>query len=185
MNDEEEIQRLKKGDINGMDALVLRYQDKAIRTAYLITRDDEMAKDAVQEIFLRIYQRIRNFDETRPFEPYLLRSVVNTALNMIEKQHKEVFLSDELSPVDVEELISKASSTENQVEYAQLKQQIFAALDQLPPRERAVIVERYYLGMSEKEMAGMHEVAPGTVKWLLNVARQRLRTSIETENDQL
>lgn len=183
MIDENAIQRLKKGDVNAMDELVLRYQDKAIRTAYLITRDDEMAKDAVQETFLRIYQRIRNFDESRPFEPYLLRSVVNTAINMAEKSRKEVPLSSKTNPVDVEALISKAASTENQVEYAQLKGEIFKALDQLPPRERAVIVERYYLGMSEKEMAGMHAVAPGTVKWLLNAARQRLRTFIGTEND--
>lgn len=183
MNDEEAIQRLKNGDIHGMDVLVLKYQDRAIRTAYLITHDDEMAKDAVQETFLRIYQRIRKFDETRSFEPYLLRSVVNTAINMAEKQRKEVSLSDGNNPVDIEGLISKASSAENQIEYAQLKQEIFKALEQLPPRERAVIVERYYLGMSEKEMAGLHQVAPGTVKWLLNVARKHLRTFIGTEND--
>lgn len=184
MNDEEAIQCLKKGDIHGMDVLALKYQDKALRTAYLITRDDETAKDAMQETFLRIFQRIRNFDETRLFEPYLLRSVVNTAINMAEKGRQEAHLSEGLSPVDVEDLISKAASTENQVVYAQLKQQISTTLDKLSPRERAVIVERYYLGMSEKEMASMHEVAPGTVKWLLNVARKHLRTFIGTENEQ-
>jgi RNA polymerase sigma-70 factor, ECF subfamily len=184
MNDEVAIQRLKKGELAGMDDLVLKYQDKAIRTAYLITRNDDMAKDAVQETFLRIYQRIHNFDESRPFEPYLLRSVVNTALNMAEKVRKEVSLGEELTPLDVGALISKAASTESQVEYAQLKEQIQQALEGLPPRERAVIVERYYLGMSEKEMAGLHAVAPGTVKWILNAARNRLRTFIGTENDQ-
>ena len=183
MNDVEAIQRLKKGDVLGMDSLVMKYQDKAIRTAYLITRDDDMAQDAAQETFLRIYQRIRYYDETRPFEPYLLRSVVNTAINMAEKQRKEIPLSAGNRPLDVEDLISKAASTENQVEYAQLKAQIMNALDQLPPRERAVIVERYYLGMSEIEMADTHEVAPGTVKWLLNTARNKLRSLIGTENE--
>ena len=183
MNDEEAIQRLKKGDIRGMDALVLMHQDKALRTAFLITRDDDSAKDAVQEAFLRIYQRIRYFDETRPFEPYLLRSVVNTAINMAQKKQREVPLSDEVGKVEIENLITKATLTEDQVEYAQLKEQILAALDQLPLRERAVIVERYYLGMSEKEMAGRHEVATGTVKWLLYSARQKLRSMIGTEDD--
>lgn len=185
MNDEEAIQHLKKGELHGMDALVLKYQDKAIRTATLITRDGETAKDAVQETFLRIFQRIRSFDGSRPFEPYLLRSVVNTAINMAEKQRREIPLSDGNYLIDIDGLISKASSTENQVEFAQLKEQIFQALGQLPPRERAVIVERYYLGMSEKDMAGLHEIAPGTVKWLLNAARKRMRTFIGTENEQL
>lgn len=183
MNDEEAIQRLKKRDISGMDVLVLNHQDKAIRTAYLIIRDEDLAKDAVQETFLRIYQRIRFFEEGRPFEPYLLRSVVHTALNMAEKQRRELPFSESANPAEVENLISKAASTENQVEYKQLKQEIFTALDKLAPRERAVIVERYYLGMSEKEMAGKHDIAPGTVKWLLNVARNRLRAFIGTEDD--
>ena len=52
---------------------------------------------------------------------------------------------------------------------------ILEALSRLSPRQRAVIVQRYYLGMSEKEMALQLEVASGTVKWLLNAARERLR----------
>ena len=183
MNDREAVERLKKGEPGGLDALVLAYQEKAIRTATLITRDDEIAKDAVQETFLRIYQRIRSFNETRSFEPYLLRSVVNTAINMAEKQRGQVPLNEACSLADVETLIARASSTEDQVEYNQLKARIAAALDKIPARDRAVIVERYYLGMSEKEMADTHKVAPGTVKWLLNVARKHLRARIGTEND--
>ncbi len=183
MNDREAVERLKKGEPDGLDALVLAYQEKAVRTATLITRDDEIAKDAVQETFLRIYQRIRNFDETRPFEPYLLRSVVNAAINMAEKRRGQVSLNEAVTLADVKTLITRASSTEDQVEYSQLKAQIAAGLDAIPPRERAVIVERYYLGMSEKEMAETHKVAPGTVKWLLNVARKHLRAHIGTENE--
>jgi RNA polymerase sigma-70 factor (ECF subfamily) len=183
MNDSEAVERLKKGEPGGLDALVLAYQEKAIRTATLITRDDELAKDAVQETFLRIYQRIRNYDVTRPFEPYLLRSVVNTALNLVEKQRRTLPFKVAFTLMDVESLIARASSTEDQVEYNQLKAQIAAGLDALPPRERAVIVERYYLGMSEKEMAETHKVAPGTVKWLLSVARKHLRAHIGTENE--
>jgi len=182
MNDVQAIQSLKKGDINAMDLLVEKYQTKAIRTAYLITRDDSLAEDVVQETFMRIYQRIRFFDETRPFEPYLLRSVVHTAINLAEKTSKEVPFSDEIKPDVVEQLITRASSTEDQAEYIQLKEDVFAAIAKLPPRERAVIVERYYLEMTEKEMAAEHEIAAGTVKWLLNVARRHLRTFFEKES---
>ena len=183
MNDKPAIQRLKKGDISGLDELVLAYQTKAIRTAFLITHDNSLAEDVVQETFLRIYQRIRYFDETRPFEPYLLRSVVHTALNLVKKTHKEIPLSEEIDPGLVEDLIHKASNIEDQIEYIQLKQEIFAAMAKLSPRERAVIVERYYLGMSEKEMADQHTVAPGTVKWLLSTARHQMRTFLGMESD--
>ena len=54
-------------------------------------------------------------------------------------------------------------------------------LFKLPPRQRAVIVQRYYLEMSEQEMAESLEIAPGTVKWLLNAARSRLRSLLGAE----
>ncbi len=183
MTEAQAIRRLKKGDIGGMEELVELHQQKALRAACLITRDEETAKDAVQETFLRIYQRIRYFDESKPFEPYLLRSVVNTAINLAEKRSKEIRLEEDLPPVDLQLLFSRAVSTEDQVEYRQLKQEILDGISRLSPRERAVIIERYYLELSEKEMAEMHDVAPGTVKWVLNVARKKLRTFMGIESD--
>jgi RNA polymerase sigma factor (sigma-70 family) len=64
---------------------------------------------------------------------------------------------------------------ESQVEFIQIQQAILDALSKLSPRQRAVIVQRYYLDMSEREMALTLDAAPGTVKWLLNAARDRLR----------
>lgn len=183
MTEAQAIRRLKKGDIGGMEELVELYQQKSLRTACLITRDEETAKDAVQEAFLRIYQRIRFFDESKPFEPYLLRSVVNTAINLAEKRSKEVGLEEDLPRADVQLLFTRVASTEDDVEYRQLKQEILEGISKLSPRERAVIIERYYLDLSEKEMADMHDVAPGTVKWVLNVARKKLRTFMGIESD--
>jgi DNA-directed RNA polymerase specialized sigma24 family protein len=48
-------------------------------------------------------------------------------------------------------------------------------MQKLSPRQRAVIVQRYFLEMNEKEMAIESNVAVGTIKWLLNAARERLR----------
>ncbi len=61
------------------------------------------------------------------------------------------------------------------MEFSQLKADILSALRKLSPRQRAVIVQRYYLGMSEKEMVHALDIAPGTVRWLLDEARKRLR----------
>lgn len=183
MDDSQAIQRLKKGDISGLELLITRYQVRAVRTAYLITHDNALAEDVVQDTFLRIYQRIRYFDETRPFEPYLLRSVSNAALNAAEKSSRQVALN-EVDEVEVmEQLLHSAATTEDLVDYTHLKEEISSVLAKLSPRERMVIVERYYLEMSEKEMAVEHSIAPGTVKWLLSVARQRLREFIRTEGE--
>jgi RNA polymerase sigma-70 factor (ECF subfamily) len=70
---------------------------------------------------------------------------------------------------------------EEQTEFNALKHEIFEALAALPPRQRAVIIQRYYLEMTEKEMAEALQAPPGTVKWLLNAARARLRSLLGRE----
>lgn len=181
MNDLEAIRRLKNGDIGGLEVLIVRYQRKAVQTAYLITHDEQMAEDVAQEVFVRLYQRIRHYDETRSFEPYLLRSVANLALNTCEKTARWVQFGAGTDVQVLGDLLLRAASTEELAEYAQLKREIAKALEALPPRQRAAIVQRYYLGMSEQEMAETLAAAPGTVKWLLNNARQRLRSLLGAE----
>lgn len=180
MDDSQAIQRLKVGDIGGLETLVSRYQVKAVRVAFLITHNEASAQDIVQETFIRLVQRIRQFDERRSFEPYLMRSVLNAALNAVRQEGKFVSLGDDNE--EVERLLDRAASVESQVEFALLKREILAALSKLPPRQRAAIVQRYYLEMNEQEMSLTLEAAPGTVKWLLNAARKRLRRLLGERN---
>jgi RNA polymerase sigma-70 factor (ECF subfamily) len=180
MDDLQAIQRLKEGDIGGLEYLVIRHQAKAVRAAFLITHDETLAEDVVQDTFLRIYHRIKHFDPSRPFEPYLLRSVINAALNVAQKARP---LSMEGDLDQVEGLLSQAASVESELEYMQLKQRIVAALAELEPRQRAAVIQRYYLEMSEKEMADALEAPPGTVKWLLNTARTRLHHLLGSERN--
>ncbi len=173
------VQRLKRGDIGGLETLVARYQGRAVRTAFLILQDEAVAQDVAQDVFIRIYQRIRHFDESQPFEPYLLKSVVHAALNATRGRMKSVPLEDDLA--EIESLLSDGQTPEDQAESNQRSQQILAALNKLSPRQRAVIVQRYYLEMSEKEMSESLNAAPGTIKWLLNAARARLREILNPE----
>ena len=179
MDDLQAIQRLKSGDIGGLEVLVMRYQARAVRVAYLITHDEPQAEDVVQDTFVRLYHKIGQFDPVRPFEPYLLRSVANAALNVARSVKQQAPLDGD--PEQVEQLLSQAASVETEVDTLQLKQKIIAALAKLEPRQRAAVVQRYYLGMSEKEMAAALDTPPGTVKWLLNTARARLRDLLGSE----
>ena len=173
MDDTRAIRRLKHGDIGGLEILMEQYQVKAARAAFLITHDESVAQDIVQETFIRICERIHQFDESRPFEPYLIRSVIHASLNAVRGSGKFTSLDDESG--EIENLLDRAASVESQVESTQLQHEILNALSKLSPRQRAVIVQRYYLEMSEQEMALALDAAPGTVKWLLNAARERLR----------
>lgn len=172
MDDLEAIRRIQNGDVGGLETLMDRYQVKAARAAFLITHDKALAQDVVQETFLRIHDRIHQFNPSHPFEPYLIRSVIHASLNAVRGDRKLTLLDDEK---ELEKLLDRAASVESQVEFIQLQHEILDALSKLSPRQRAVIVQRYYLDLSEREMALTLDAAPGTIKWLLNAARERLR----------
>lgn len=179
MEEQEAITRLKRGDIGGLEALVRQYQVQAVRTAYLITRDRALAEDIVQAAFLRAYERIGQFDAGQPFGPWFLRSVVNDAVKAAARHERQVSLEgslegEETSLADL--LADPGPGPDDLVEAAELRRTVWAALGKLPPAQRAAIVLRYYLNLSEAEMADELACPPGTVKWRLHAARERLRT---------
>lgn len=179
MDETQAIQLLKQGDISGLEFLVARHQVKAVRTAYLITRDPGLAEDIVQDAFLKAFRAIRGFDATRPFEPWFMRSVVNASVKTMQRSARQVEVGDESDETLLAELAQRVESVESQVESIEVQNQIWDAMQKLSPRQRAVVVQRYFLEMSEKEMAEEAGSSVGTVKWMLNAARQRLRGLLE------
>lgn len=179
MEEQEAIARLKRGDIGGLEALVRKYQVQAVRTAYLITHDRALAEDIVQAAFLRAYERIGQFDARRPFGPWFLRSVVNDSIKAAARRERRISLEagsegEEISLANL--LADPGPGPDDLVETAELRRTVWAALGKLPPAQRAAIVLRYYLDLSEAEMADELACPPGTVKWRLHAARKRLRT---------
>ena len=183
MNEQQAVQRLKRGDLSGLEFLVKCYQVKAVRTAYLITRDLGLAEDVVQDSFIQAYRGIRGFDTTRSFEPWFMRSVVNASVKMMQRSARQIQIGDEADVSLLIELAASVESVESQVESIDVQNHIWEAMQKLSPRQRAVLVQRYFLGMSEADMAKESGTAKGTIKWLLNAARERLRGLLERSDE--
>ncbi len=176
MEESEAIARLKAGDIGGLEPLVRAYQVRAIRAAFLICHDRALAEDIVQSAFVRAYERIAQFDATRPFGPWFVQSVVNDALKAAARQGRTSPLDWDGADDDSLPLIDPGPTPEEQLEAAETHAAIGAALAHLSPEQRAAIVLRYYAGLSESEMTARLHAPPGTIKWRLHAARHRLRT---------
>ncbi len=171
MDERRAIGRLKGGDPGGLEDLVEAHQVRAVRAAYLICRDRPLAEDIVQSAFVKAYEKIKGFDEHRPFGPWFTKMVVNDVIKAASRRERttryegaspDSFLEDpDTGPHEI-------------LEEAEERRRVWAALAKLPPAQRAAIVQRYYLGMSEAEMAGSEDSPPGTIKWRLHAARKRL-----------
>lgn len=175
---------LKRGDLEGLDWLMQHYQLRALRAAYLIVRDPDVAEDIVQNAFVCLVSKIGHFDERRPFGPWFFRSVINDTLMFLRKQQREVSLEadyDESAPELLEYLRDPNPDPETLLADEETRRKVWEAMAQLSAAQRAVIVQRYYLGMSEAEMSLKMKRPTGTVKWLVHEARKRLARLLRSE----
>jgi RNA polymerase sigma-70 factor (ECF subfamily) len=178
MEERQAIARLKQGDPGGLEVLVQRYQAQAVRTAYLIVRDLPAAEDIAQAAFIRAFDRIYQFDSARPFGPWFLRGIVNDAIKFAKRQERTLSLEAEgqtATDTLADALPDPRPGPAELLETAQSSEQVWAALGMLTPEQRAVVVLRYYLDLSEAEMTDELNTPPGTIKWRLHAARKRLR----------
>lgn len=176
MQDQQAIARLKQGEIKALEELVSRYQVEAVQAAYLIVGDRPTAEDVVQTAYLKAFERIHQFKDGLPFRPWFLRIVKNDALKAASKARRKVSVEAmQEAGAAAAWLIDAHPGPEQLADSAETRQQIWEALSQLPPKQRASIVMRYFLGLKGREISTRQQRSVGAVKWSLHAARERLR----------
>jgi RNA polymerase sigma-70 factor (ECF subfamily) len=173
LDEQKALARLKNGDIDALEVLVRLYQVPALDAAYLITRQRQTAEDIVQAAFVRVYERIHQFDSSRPFRPWFLRIVVNSSLTAMKHSNRNVSLEPEGD--EETKLPSLESSVEESFAAVETREQVLEVLNALSPTQRAAIVMKYYLDLSDAEVAERLEVPASTVRRRLHYAREKLR----------
>ena len=86
------MRAIQNGDMVAFNTMVDRYKKRLMNVLSRMLSSTEEAEDIVQETFIRLYRRIGQFDSGRPFAPYLMRCVVNAALNAVRGGDKTVSL---------------------------------------------------------------------------------------------
>jgi RNA polymerase sigma-70 factor, ECF subfamily len=181
MEDRIAISRLKRGDLSGLEALVKRYQVQVVHAAHAIVYDRALAEDIAQTVFVKVAERIHQFDEERPVAPWLFRIAVNDAIKAAKKQKVLTSLDEQTdSPAAklAAWLTDPGLKPEQLVEQNEMSENILRAMQRLSPEGRAVIVMRYFLEMSEAEIVTEMDRPLSTIKWWLRAARDRLRDLI-------
>jgi RNA polymerase sigma-70 factor (ECF subfamily) len=181
-SDEKAVSILKNGNISGLSVLVQKYQVKAVHVALFITHDLPTAEEVVQDSFVKSFHKISQFDETRPFEPWFLRIVINAAIKSAKKQKNFLPMINPFDGNNIEEwLIDQTNSPEEMAETAEFQTIVWQAIEKLDPNQRAVIVMKYFLENSEKEIVNQLGKPLTTIKWWLYIARQRLKQLIKSD----
>lgn len=167
----EAVASLRRGEIGGLETLVRRHHLRAVRAAYLMVGDRELAEEIVQSAFVKAYEGIGSFDPARPFGPWFSRIVINDSITAASQLKKTVSLDEFGGSTG---LADPEPGPQERAERSDEDRRVRQALEDLPPTQRGAIVQRYFLGMSEAEMM-RHEGSPaGTIKSRLHAARRNL-----------
>jgi RNA polymerase sigma-70 factor (ECF subfamily) len=171
------VGRAKEGDINAFEQLVARHQSRALRLAYSLAGSD--AEDAVQEAFVKAYRALPRFQIGAPFTPWVLRIVSNEARNRRRSFGRRERLALRVSAAAPAS--SGEASPEDVAITGERDRLLIDAISALPDRDREVIACRWFVGLSEAEMAEVLGCRPGTVKSRLSRALERLRVLVPEE----
>ena len=176
LEDSELVEQAQHGDVEAYEELVRRHQELAVRTAYLVAGTGADADEVAQEAFVKAYYALPRFRPGAPFRPWLLRIVANEARNRRKaaRRREGVALRLQASlPSD-----QSAPSPEEEVLASERRATLLAALNGLREEDRLTVAYRYFLGLSEEEMATALDCARGTIKSRLSRSLGRLRAAL-------
>ncbi|MDP9224218.1 MAG: RNA polymerase sigma factor [Actinomycetota bacterium] len=179
LDDTRLLEQARTGDVDAYEELVRRYQQLAYRAAYVITRSSADAEDVTQEAFVKAYCALGRFRPNAAFKPWLMRIVVNQALNRRRRDGRQENLA--LRVAEARPSGDVAPSPEEAAIEAEAHRVVVSAVNGLRERDRAVIALKYFFDMSEADMADVLACPVGTVKSRLSRALGRLKEALPNE----
>jgi len=171
------IGRAKRGDTHAYEELVYAHQGIAFRTAYVIAGNAADAEEAAQDGFVKAWRALGRFREGAPFRPWLLQIVANEARNRRRSAGRRAHLV--VRAATEEPSGDAAPSPEASLLFAETREALLAAVNELPDDQRTVIALRFFVGLSEQEVADALKLPTGTVKSRSARALERLRESYD------
>ncbi len=189
-SDAEAIAKAQQGDHDAFRVLVERYQTRAYRLALRVLKDEERARDAVQDAFLKVYRSLGRFEGRSGFYTWLYRLVLNLCLDMKrrDRSDREVEWSEErLHPAGAAgaagaatggtpaSLESVDGGPAGALERAEIRKRVAAAIETLPDVQRETLLLREVEGLSYAEIAECLGISKGTVMSRLHYARKKVQ----------
>ncbi|CAN5417002.1 RNA polymerase sigma-70 factor [soil metagenome] len=168
------IVRLHNGDENALEEIYWLYCDQLHRLAFQFLRDQQLAEDAVQDIFLKLWNQRNQLDENRSIRGFLIISLKNHVLNMLKINKRRILRQFEYSRINT----NKVNETDSTAICSELHLLIEHCLKNLPEAKRRVYELKRVGDFSNKEIASRLGLSENTVKSHYYLAKKSLKEFI-------
>jgi RNA polymerase sigma-70 factor (family 1) len=164
---------LRQGDIKAFDELYHRYAKKSMGFALRFFADKYVAEEAVQEIFIRIWERRRQLDESKSFKSYLFQAVKFYMFNFI-RDRKGALSFDEVS----EETIQMENSVEEDLHYKEMEAAAMQLITRLPTVQQQVFRMNKLEGLTIQEIASRMNLSKRTIEHHIYLATKTVKSKL-------
>ena len=187
MSDRDAVARAREGDQEAFRVLVERYQGRAHRLALRVLRDEEQARDAVQDAFLKVHSNLGRFENRSSFYTWLYRLVMNVCLDAKRRDRSSRFVdtpelgdlervaTHETMPASEQHFRVHEEAPDDAFDRSQLRDAVARAITALPDAARETLILREVEGLSYSEIAEALDIPKGTVMSRLHYARRRVQ----------
>ncbi len=181
MTREEELEiinRVRAGDTDAFESLVLEHQNKVYSLALRMVGNEEDARDMAQEAFVRAYTSLAGFRGDSKFSVWLYRLTSNICIDFLRSRQRHQTVSLTYDTDDAEggqlEIPDERFSPETGLERAELRDSVVRGLDSLSPEFRSILLLREIEGLTYEEIGRALDLEEGTVKSRIFRARKKL-----------
>lgn len=168
------IRRVARGEAPALAELMRRHQTRLYNLAYRLLKDPLDAEDALQEIFIKIYEHASSFEPKATVGAWLNRITANHCLNLLRARHPQESLDQEDSVAVADAGASPLEALEQQ-DLARRLEDLLAAL---PENQRRALILKRFGDLSYQEIAAEMGLSPQAVDGLLKRARQTLKKAL-------
>lgn len=173
------VERIRNGDKKAFEALFFEYHEQLSRFANSITKSREFARDAVQDVFLKIWRNRKELEIEVSVKVYLYQAVRNQSLNLLNKQKNQQRLRENFFSETKTVPTQSLDDTTVNNEHLELIKRVWKVVSRMPERRRLVFELHRKHGFSYKEIARILEISKKTVENHMSQALQYLRDNIE------
>lgn len=180
-SDSELMKRLKKGERTAFNQLFNRYQNKLLFYTFAIVKSEGVAKDIVQEAFIKLWTTRHKLDPDQSLSGFLYTIARNMALNHLKKAGYDQKLKERIWE-RIQEIQVRVETEEVLFERESSKL-VQEAIRQLPPRRKQIFTLSREKGLTHQDIANQLGISPNTVKNQIVSALKEIRTYLQRHTD--
>ncbi|MEL6275395.1 MAG: sigma-70 family RNA polymerase sigma factor [Bacteroidota bacterium] len=180
-NDQKLINLYLKGEERAFEELLNRHQQKIYTSIYLFVKDQSVAEDIFQEVFIKIIDTLRKgkYNHEGKFLQWAMRIAYNMCVDTFRRNKRRPFVSATETFDIFDVLQSGEANAEQTIIRSQTHEKVRQLVDNLPPEQREVVILRHYADMSFKEIAKLTRVSINTALGRMRYALINMRKMIE------